>query len=224
MPSARSQAVKSGSFPSALFDQPLVDAMRQRACLLELVLADLLGARTILSRGLLPVQLLPGPAGPDDGRGLRAYAADVVKCPDGVWRVAADLAVGAANHPWARLLEAPALATFLPGLCRFLLGDTLRLASVPSRWLADPGALADVIESRQRWAIVDALGRGPAVRLDDMTVAQRIDWQDRVSEAPWRFAARLLVPGEPDRIAMARSEPGGWIAVERIPSLHIARH
>lgn len=203
--------------PSAGSDGSLFDSMQQRACLFERILADLLGPRTILARGLLPAQFLPGPIRPNGGRGLRCYAAELVLCPDGTWRVAGDLTAGAGNHPSARLLEAPMLATFLPGLCRFLLGQTLRLACVPSRWLGDPGALSEVVESPHRWMINDAWGRGRGVRLGTMTVPERMELQDRVGAAPWRFAARLLVSGDPDRVAMARTERGDWIAVERNP-------
>ena len=36
------------------------------------------------------------------------------------------------NHPGAAVIEAPAFAAFLPALCRQLLGEPLRLATVPT--------------------------------------------------------------------------------------------
>lgn len=73
--------------------------LRQRMRILELVLADLYGPRTLLADGTLPPTLvyrnagfrrpwqeLPAPS----GRWLQFYAADIVRDPDGSWRVLAD--------------------------------------------------------------------------------------------------------------------------------------
>jgi uncharacterized circularly permuted ATP-grasp superfamily protein/uncharacterized alpha-E superfamily protein len=75
----------------------LTTALAQRARLLEAVLSDLYGARTLLAEGLLPPSLvypspryLPACRDMNAARHLTLYAADLVRCPDGTWRVLAD--------------------------------------------------------------------------------------------------------------------------------------
>lgn len=72
----------------------------QRAELMELILSDLYGPRTLLAEGLIPPDLVYGnpaylrPCRNTDGRRrdrfLSFYAADMIRGPDGIWRVLAD--------------------------------------------------------------------------------------------------------------------------------------
>jgi uncharacterized circularly permuted ATP-grasp superfamily protein len=72
----------------------------RRAELLELILADLYGPQTLLAEGLVPPDLVFGnpaflrPCRNNDGmrghRFLSFYAADMLRGPDGAWRVLAD--------------------------------------------------------------------------------------------------------------------------------------
>ncbi|WP_428532790.1 circularly permuted type 2 ATP-grasp protein [Rhodopila sp.] len=77
----------------------LQTGLAQRAQLMELILADLYGPRTLLADGLLPPDLVYGnPAflrpctvdGRRRDRYLSFYAADMLRGPDGAWRVLAD--------------------------------------------------------------------------------------------------------------------------------------
>ncbi len=75
----------------------LTSALAQRARLLEAVLTDLYGPRTLLAEGLLPPSLVyPSPRylracrDMHPERHLSLYAADLVRAPDGHWRVLAD--------------------------------------------------------------------------------------------------------------------------------------
>lgn len=85
--------------PAAEFEA-LSSGLAQRARLLEAVLADLYGPQRLLAEGVLPPGLvyanpgflrpcvtLPGQPPPL----LHAYAVDLVRGPDGAWRVCADL-------------------------------------------------------------------------------------------------------------------------------------
>lgn len=74
-------------------------AVRQRADLLDGILADLYGEQTLLDKGLLPPALVFGHRGylwpcrgivPPGGRYLHFYAADLARSPDGRWWVIAD--------------------------------------------------------------------------------------------------------------------------------------
>jgi uncharacterized circularly permuted ATP-grasp superfamily protein/uncharacterized alpha-E superfamily protein len=72
----------------------------QRARLMELILADLYGPQTLMAEGLIPPELVYGnptflrPCRTVDGRRrdryLSFYAADMLRGPDGAWRVLAD--------------------------------------------------------------------------------------------------------------------------------------
>lgn len=74
--------------------------LAQRARLMELILADLYGPQTLVAEGLVPPELVYGnpaylrPCRTVDGRRrdryLAFYAADLLRAPDGAWRVLAD--------------------------------------------------------------------------------------------------------------------------------------
>ncbi|MFC7735543.1 circularly permuted type 2 ATP-grasp protein [Roseomonas sp. GCM10028921] len=81
------------------FDR-LAEGLAQRARLLEAVLADLYGPQWLLAEGLIPPELVfPNPAflrpcrHGISGRFLHAYAADLLRGPDGAWRVTGDSVV-----------------------------------------------------------------------------------------------------------------------------------
>ncbi len=79
---------------------PLAAALVQRARVLEALLADLYGPRTLLADGTLPPSLVyPSPyylracrqtGGSHPQRHLHLYAADLIRAPDGAWQVLAD--------------------------------------------------------------------------------------------------------------------------------------
>ncbi|WP_052389584.1 circularly permuted type 2 ATP-grasp protein [Belnapia moabensis] len=85
--------------PPAEFDA-LEAGLAQRATLLEAVLQDVYGPQRLLAEGALPPALVHAnpaflrpcraPEGGRDGPLLHLYAADLVRAPDGGWRVVAD--------------------------------------------------------------------------------------------------------------------------------------
>ena len=96
--------------PAAEFAS-LSAGLAQRARLLEAVLADLYGPRSLLEDGTLPPALVyanpgwlrPYHAGPaPTHRLLDFYAADVLRGPDGTWRVLADRTAGAGGVGYAQ--------------------------------------------------------------------------------------------------------------------------
>ena len=91
----------------------LEQGLEQRARLLEAILADLYGPQRSLAEGWLPPALVQAnPAylracradvgGPPPPRYLQNYAADLVRGPDGQWRVLADRTGGALGIGYAR--------------------------------------------------------------------------------------------------------------------------
>ncbi len=99
------------------------------------------------------------------------------------------------NHPGAALVEAPALSAFMPCLCRRLLGERLRLATLPSVWLADEGMQRTVAQGFQRWGIRSAVdAEMPLVRLPNLARQDRMELERAIAAAPWSFAGCTLVP------------------------------
>ncbi|WP_207536820.1 circularly permuted type 2 ATP-grasp protein [Sabulicella rubraurantiaca] len=77
--------------------ESLARGVAQRARLLDAVLSDLYGRQELLSEGLLPAPLVLGSPdflrpmrGPAPGPWLNLYGADLVRGPDGAWRVLQD--------------------------------------------------------------------------------------------------------------------------------------
>ncbi len=76
----------------------LARGLAQRADVIELMLRDLYGPQTLLDRGIIPPLLVYGAPGflraargvPERQRRLHLYAADLIRGPDGAWRVLAD--------------------------------------------------------------------------------------------------------------------------------------
>jgi uncharacterized circularly permuted ATP-grasp superfamily protein/uncharacterized alpha-E superfamily protein len=98
------------------------------------------------------------------------------------------------NAPGSHLVEAPALAAFLPALCRRLLGETLLLESVPTLWLGE-AAVGPVLAEPERWRIRPALdGAAPAIDPAALGDAARADLAERMRAAPWAYAATRAVP------------------------------
>ena len=94
------------------------------------------------------------------------------------------------NGLGAGVLESPALLPYLPAACERLLGEELRLGSVPTHWGGDPAGRA---------ALVSGLD-GLAVRAVDGR------------------AERLRTGADRDRVAAAiEAEPHRWVGQERLP-------
>lgn len=62
-------------------------------------------------------------------------------------------AVAVANPPGARLVEAPLLQAFLPGACRHLLGEELRMPSIATWWCGNPESRKYVLENLDKLMI-----------------------------------------------------------------------
>ena len=84
--------------PSAEWNT-IASAVTQRATLLDSIIADLYGRQSLIAKSMIPASLLyANPAflrpchgwSPPGGRYLHAYAADLARGADGVWRVVTD--------------------------------------------------------------------------------------------------------------------------------------
>jgi len=103
--------------------------------------------------------------------------------------------VAVANGLGSGLLESPGLLPYLPAACKFLLGEELRLASVPTWWCGDPAGLAYVLANLPRLVVKTAVSNG---RPDPI------------------FARRLSAKELHDLEQNIRARPRHWIGQEQL--------
>ncbi len=136
----------------------IANAVKWRAELCEQLLADIYGAQTLVSTGVLPAAVLTGSPhylrpmvgiAPVGGRYLHIYAADLGRGPDGEWRVLADHTRSPAGAGYA--LENRLAASHVFGG----LSDTLNIARL-ARFFADlrSGIAASCARSDPRIALL----------------------------------------------------------------------
>jgi uncharacterized circularly permuted ATP-grasp superfamily protein/uncharacterized alpha-E superfamily protein len=101
-----------------------------------------------------------------------------------------------ANDPGSGMAEAPALAAFLPALCRRLLGEELALPSLATLWLGEATARAALFAEPAAFRVMPAMDSTAApVSLTALPGAARAELTARIEARPWEWAAsRLLAP------------------------------
>jgi uncharacterized circularly permuted ATP-grasp superfamily protein/uncharacterized alpha-E superfamily protein len=146
-----------------------------------------------------------------DGRSvdpLEFTASGVAGVP-GLLDAARHGAVRVLNDPGAGAAEAPALAAFLPALCRALLDEDLLLPSVETLWLGEERDAARVLAELPRWLIRPAMdGIAPAMVPAQLDAGARAALARRIALRPWDFAASARVtPSVAPTVAEGRLMP-----------------
>src|SRR5262249_46523439 len=142
-------------------------------------------------RGLQPIEVLL--------RGVPGGSVDPLELEPGTTGVPGLLAaardhVTILNSPGSGLVEAPALAAFLPDLAPRLIGQPLALPSVETLWLDDAPARARVLANPADWCLRPALDAAvPPVALAGLSAAKQREWTERVETTPWRYVATARV-------------------------------
>lgn len=100
--------------------------------------------------------------------------------------------VAVANALGTGLLETPALPAFLPRLCRALLGEDLKLESVPTWWCGEPDSLRYVLDHLTELVIKPSF---PATRTEpvfpaDLSLEQRANLAASLRYRPRDFVAQ----------------------------------
>lgn len=91
------------------------------------------------------------------------------------------------NGLGAGVLENPALLAYAPAVCEHLLGESLRLPTVPTWWCGDPDALAHVLDRLDSLAVRSIEGGPPLDGRPEIL-------HRRVLAAPHRFVAQERLP------------------------------
>ncbi len=104
--------------------------------------------------------------------------------------------VALANGLGTGLIETPALHPFLPGLCRHLLGEELRMACVPTWWCGQKRELEMVLAEPDRWVVKPAFVRGSRnpVFMADLNAEQKAQMIDTIRAAPHEWVAQEVLP------------------------------
>ncbi|MEI7609016.1 MAG: circularly permuted type 2 ATP-grasp protein [Rhodospirillaceae bacterium] len=97
-----------------------------------------------------------------------------------------------ANALGSGLMESMSFKSFLPSLCRHLLGEELKLPSVASWWCGQDGELAHVLDNLDRLVIK---GANRDVVLDpifgsDLTAARKERVKQAIRRRPWDFVGQ----------------------------------
>jgi uncharacterized circularly permuted ATP-grasp superfamily protein/uncharacterized alpha-E superfamily protein len=113
----------------------------------------------------------------------------------GLLQAARDGTVAIANAIGTGVLQTPALIPFLPGLCRALLGEELKLPSVETWWCGQPDILEHVIAHLPEMVVKPTYPLGPT----DPIFARRLDrgalenLATTIRAAPRRWVAQRQV-------------------------------
>lgn len=101
--------------------------------------------------------------------------------------------VAIANGLGTGAVETPAMFPFLPGICRHLLGEELKLPCAPTWWCGQQRELEMVLASPERWVLKPAFSVGAREPL---------------------FLAELDAKKRAEAVERVRAEPHAWVAQE----------
>jgi uncharacterized alpha-E superfamily protein len=91
------------------------------------------------------------------------------------------------------VLESPGLAPFLPKLARAVLGETLKMASVPTFWCGDDTERSHVLSHLEQM-VVRPTGRGKSVFPSMMSAAEKDTWRLRLEAEPTKWVGQQVAP------------------------------
>jgi uncharacterized circularly permuted ATP-grasp superfamily protein/uncharacterized alpha-E superfamily protein len=103
--------------------------------------------------------------------------------------------VTVANALGAGVLESPAIAPFLPALCRHLLGEKLKIPTLASWWCGQPRELNYVLEHLDSLILQPVFNQSAGERVigPRLSTTERDHWRDRLRAEPGAWCAREWV-------------------------------
>ena len=105
-----------------------------------------------------------------------------------------------ANAPGVAFLESPALLGFLPALCEHLLGEELRLSSLPTWWCGEPSAMQRAIGQLSSLVIKPTYPYSLTRESFEPTLGQSLSaseleaWRERIVERPQEHTLQTYPP------------------------------
>lgn len=113
----------------------------------------------------------------------------------GLMQAARDGEVAIANALGAGILEHPALAGYLPQLCRHLLGEELQLKGRDTLWCGDAARLAQVLAEPGRWWLRDVQTPAQIIRPEQLAPDDLASLHWRMQRYPHLFVAQARLSG-----------------------------
>lgn len=103
--------------------------------------------------------------------------------------------VAIANALGASLLESPALPAFLPGLCKQLLGEELKIPSAAAWWCGQEKEKAYVLDNLHKLVLKPTFrhGYGDSVFGPNLSESSLALWKSRIERTPRAFSAQEMV-------------------------------
>lgn len=100
--------------------------------------------------------------------------------------------VSVSNLPGCGIVGAPVFMAFLPSLCQRLLGEPLRLPSIPTWWCGDPNGMSFVMSRIDELVLKPAFQKsgGEEIIISDLSSEQRTKVLDRVRAEPYSWVAQ----------------------------------
>lgn len=104
--------------------------------------------------------------------------------------------VALANPLGSGLVESPAMLAYLPEICRQLLGEDLRIPSVPTWWCGDPASLDHVLANLSRMVIKPTFGAGRSSSVfgAGLDADQRAALADAIRAKPVEYVGQEQLP------------------------------
>ena len=100
--------------------------------------------------------------------------------------------VAMANALGSGLMESPAMLAYLPALSRHLLGEDLKLSSVPTWWCGDPTSMNHVVANLHRMVIKPTFGSGlfDPIFGEELTSEGRLALVEKIRDRPMNFVGQ----------------------------------
>jgi uncharacterized alpha-E superfamily protein len=113
----------------------------------------------------------------------------------GLMQAARRSEVAIANSLGVGVLEHPALAAFLPGLCQYLLGEPLQLAGRDVLWCGAPGYLDTIMADLNAWQVRAVHNVSQTIKPAEMTPEEQATLRHSILQAPHLYVAEQpLIP------------------------------
>ncbi len=117
------------------------------------------------------------------------------------------------------VLESPGLAPFLPRLARAVLGETLKMASVPTFWCGDDTERSHVLSHLDQM-VVRPTGRGKSVFPSMMSAADKDHWRLRLEAEPTRWVGQQVAPFSEAPMAASGGLVAGQVSMRLFTVAH----
>ncbi len=103
--------------------------------------------------------------------------------------------IALANGLGTGVIETPAMHPFMPGLCRHILGEELKLPCVPTWWCGQKRELNMIMADPDRWVVKPAFVRGARdpVFIKDLEAEQKARMLDGIRAAPHEWVAQEVL-------------------------------